>query len=190
MRRDHRRRSIIAVLEDLQQVATFGVLERRNEEVVEDEDLGPGELGEQHGVGAVGPRDRELVHQTGHPRAQGSVTAAARRLRERGAEERLSNAGRADRDDVLLGADPLARRQGAHDVLVEPPGGLAPHVFEAGVGAELGVLQPTCEPPVLAIRPFALDHQPELLLEGHPAAGRRREQLAYSIGHRVELEVT
>jgi hypothetical protein len=116
-------------------------------------------------------------------------TASAGRLRERGSEEGLSDAGRADGDDVLLGAHPLARRQAADDVFVEAATRFAPDVFEAGVGHELGLLQSSRKTAVLAVGPLAVDHERELLLEGHPVAGRPREKLAYGLGHGVKLEV-
>jgi hypothetical protein len=59
---DHRRRAVVAILEDFEEVATLAVLERGDQEVVEHEHLGLRELSEHARVRAVGASDRAREH--------------------------------------------------------------------------------------------------------------------------------
>ena len=54
----------VAVLEHFEHVASLGDGERRQAEVVEDEELGPRELLEQLGEGAIGAGEREFTEQS------------------------------------------------------------------------------------------------------------------------------
>ena len=62
-----------------EQVATLGVLERRDQEIVEDEDVELGETSEHGGVRAVGAGDRELVSEPRDTRAHRAQALAPQR---------------------------------------------------------------------------------------------------------------
>lgn len=85
------------------------------EKVVEHQDMDLRESGERAGVGAVGPRDGELLQEPRRSDAERTESLTAGGLGERAAEEAFARPGGAHDDDVLLGADPLARRQGPHE---------------------------------------------------------------------------
>jgi hypothetical protein len=117
---DHGGALVVTVFEDFQQVAPLGVLERRDEKVVEDKHMHRREASQEFHVAAVGPRDSQLVQQTRHARKERTKAVATCRLRECGTDIALADASEPDDDDVLLRAHPLARREAAHDGLVEP----------------------------------------------------------------------
>lgn len=64
--RDDGRGAVVAVFEYLQHVAALRVLERRDQEVVQDKDLDLGDLGEQTRVRPIGARDGELLEEPRH----------------------------------------------------------------------------------------------------------------------------
>src|SRR5579872_2575917 len=99
---------VVAILEDLQQIASFDVGHRGEEKVVEDKDSDLREAGERVRVRAVGAGDGELLQEARRTYAERTKAVSACGLGERRAEEAVAGAGRAQDDDVLLGADPLA----------------------------------------------------------------------------------
>src|SRR6185312_13832021 len=180
----------ISIFEDLKEVATLGVLERRDQEIVEDKDVELGEAREHRGVRTVAARDRELVCEPRDARAQSTQALAAGGLSERGAEVRLPDARLADDDHVVLLADPLAGGEVAHDRLVEAATGLAPDVFEARiVDGQMCRAQQTREAPIVAVGPLAVDHDGDLLGEGPLIAGWPGAKVTKGLGHSGELEV-
>src|ERR1019366_1931633 len=117
-------------------------------------------------VGAVCAGDRELLEQPGGAQAERAEAMTARPLGERGAEEALAGAGRADDDDVLLGAHPLAGCEGAHDGFVDAASGIARDLLDADAAGDAGVPEEPIESLVLAVGPLAVDEQPDRLLSG------------------------
>ena len=96
----------MAVLDDLEQVTTILGAELGEAEVIDDQDLGLGERGQQLGVGSVGARDGQFGQQSRHAPIRSAVTEAARAVGQRTSEPRLSDAGRTDDEGVEVFADP------------------------------------------------------------------------------------
>src|SRR5690606_32968571 len=108
---DDRGTDVIAIVEDLEQVVPLGVADRAEAKVVEDQDLGLGELREHLGVAAVGLREAELLEESRHPPVEDAVPTTARGLSERAAEVALADPGRAADQHVEVVVDPRARAQ-------------------------------------------------------------------------------
>ena len=119
LRRDHRGRLVVPIFEHLEQVTSLHLGHRHEKEVVEDEDGDLSHAGELLGVGPVGARDREPLEQTRRADAERAEALTTSRLRERAAEERLSDAGGAEHDHVLFPSYPLAGRKRARQGLVD-----------------------------------------------------------------------
>ena len=60
---DQRRGALGAVLDDFDQVASFGVAQRCEQPVVDRQQVELGQAGQQPGVGSVAPADGDLVQQ-------------------------------------------------------------------------------------------------------------------------------
>ena len=78
----------------------------------------------------------------------------------------LTHAGLPHDDDVVFGLDPLTCRELADGGLVDPTLGIAQDTVERCASDELCVLEASRETAIIALRPFAIDHDPELFLEG------------------------
>ena len=76
----------VAVLQDLQHVPPLPVRERSQAPVVDDQQLGPGELGEFLAVDAFAPGHVEIVHQARETLVQHGVPLPARLVRESAGE--------------------------------------------------------------------------------------------------------
>jgi hypothetical protein len=69
----------------------------------------------------------------------------------------LARAGRAHDDDVLLGADPMAARQGPHERLVDAARRLAGDLLDRDAAGDAGVLEEPVQSFVLPFGPLAID---------------------------------
>jgi hypothetical protein len=86
----------VAVFKDLEQVAAFGIRERSEAPVIEDEQLRLRELRQQLGVGAVSACERQITEQPAHPEVPGGQAAPAGGLSECTREVCLAAAGGSD----------------------------------------------------------------------------------------------
>ena len=75
---DDGRTGVVAILQDLEEVATLGILDRGEPPVIDDEDIEAGELGEQADVGAVGPGQGKLVEETRGPAVASAIALCGR----------------------------------------------------------------------------------------------------------------
>src|SRR5438309_1230835 len=163
---DEGRRAFGAILEDLEQIVALGRGERRQAPVVDHEQLGLGQPGEQARVGAVAARDVEVVKQARGPGAVGRVAGAAGALGEGFGEPRLADPGGPEEEEVAMLGDPGARRQGMKLGLIEaPPRAVPVDVFERRLAAQVGGPQSPSEFALLAMRPLGIDEQAEAILE-------------------------
>src|SRR2546427_11624875 len=137
---DEGRRAFGAILEDLEQIVALGRGERHQAPVVDHEQLGLGQPGEQARVGAVAARDVEVVKQARGPGAVGRVAGAAGALSEGFGEPRAAGPGGPEEEEVAMLGDPGARRQGMKLGLIEPPPRAVP--VECAVTAIAGMLPP------------------------------------------------
>src|SRR5262249_32728476 len=93
--------SAIAILEDLEEVPPFLILERGEAPIVEDEDVGARELSEHAEVGAVGAGQREVVKEPGDAAVGGAIALTAGLMGQRTGDEGLPHPRGADQDYVL-----------------------------------------------------------------------------------------
>src|SRR5690606_22349156 len=135
--RDDGRGAIVAVFEDLEQVAAFVILEGSEQEVVEDEHVNLGEARELLGVAPVRAGDCELLEEPRNAREEGRVPASARGLCERGGEITLSASGLADANDVVTMLDPSAACEVTDDGFGEAAPRCGPYVLHTGIARQL-----------------------------------------------------
>ena len=82
-----------AVLDDLDEISSFGVAKGCEQPVVDGEQVEPGETVEDAGVGAVAAPDGELLQQAWQADVGRLVAATAGTLDEGAGEVRLADAG-------------------------------------------------------------------------------------------------
>ena len=73
---------IVAVLEDLEEVAQFAVLHRREQEIVEHRYLDSREASEERGVCTIGAGDRKIVDDPCDPGIEGTTALTAGGMNE------------------------------------------------------------------------------------------------------------
>ena len=130
---DHGGGSIVSVFEDFEEVATLGVLQRRDEQVVQDEDFELREPSEHPGVCPIGTGNRDFLEQARDAGVERPISAAACSLRERGGEVALAAAGLSDADDVVPVGDPATGGEITNDRLGHAATLRRPDILECSV---------------------------------------------------------
>ena len=126
----------------LEEVAAVVGVELGESEVVEDEEVGFGEGGEELGVAAVAAGDGEFVQEPGDAQVQCGEAVAAGVVSECTGEPGLADAGGSGDEDVEAFAQPTCGGEGVDECLVEAPWVAIVDVLDAGVGvSQLGTLQ-------------------------------------------------
>src|SRR5579863_2911043 len=152
--------AVVAIFEDLEQVAALGVFQGTNEKVVEHEDFEACEALQLITVGPIGTSKSEVLDESGDSSAEGAEALSASGLCERGADKRLSNAGGTDDDHVLFGPHPCAGGEGADGGLFDAASRIAEDFFQRCADRELGVFDSASEPAIVSVDPFSIDKHP------------------------------
>ena len=153
------------VLDDLEQVAAVLGAELRHPPVVDDQDAGLGERGQELGVAPIGASDGQLGQQPREAPVRGAVSQAARAMGERARYPGFSDPGRPGDQQVEVVADPAPVGQRQDEVLVEAARLTEVDVLHTGRVPESGPSQPVGELAGVALGEFSVDEQPEAFLK-------------------------
>ena len=117
---DDRGGAVVAIIEDFKQVALGLIGERRDGEVVDQEQVHFGQRAQEGGAALEGMSAGEFIEEPRQAEAADVVVHTAGGMRERGAEEGLADAGGTGDEDVQVPADPAqvahAAKQGGIEV--------------------------------------------------------------------------
>jgi hypothetical protein len=163
--RDEGGAAFAAVLDDFEQVAPVGVGQRREQPIVNGQEIQLGESGEEPGIGAIAATDHEVVQQPRRAHVRGRAALPTRVLDEGRRQPRLADARGPGDEKIVVLADPGAGAETQHHLAREPAGRREVDVLETGGIAELGMAEPLREPSVLPRRPFVIDEQAKAVLE-------------------------
>jgi hypothetical protein len=136
----------VAVLEDLQEVMARRGVERLEAPVIEDEEIDAAERAQEAGMSAIATRQGEIGEQPWDALVEHGAIVAAGLVTERRGEPALADArGPADQE-VGMVFDPSAFDQHREEAAVEAARGAMVDVLDAGLLAQLGVLQSLGQP--------------------------------------------
>ena len=130
--RDQRRPAIVAVIEDLQQVATDRIGQWCKTEVIDDDEIGLGELAQERGLVLQRGVACELVDEPREPEAAHAVVGAAGGMTDGAGEVALADAGGSGDEDVEVLGDPLEAGDLAEAGAIETAGSLEVDVLDGG----------------------------------------------------------
>ena len=129
---DHGGGSAVAVIQDLEQVLGLGAGQGVAQPIVEGQEAGTRKGVEEFGIGTVGVGEGHLMQETGGAQiADGEVVTAGGVGKGTG-EESLSDAGRAEDEDVEMMSDPFTLGQLENETAVDAAGGGEVKVFDGG----------------------------------------------------------
>jgi len=186
---DERGAFAVAIVEDFEEVATLGIGEGREPEVVEQKELSPGESVEELGIGSVGSGECELGEQAREPEVAGGQTVPTGAVSERAGEVALAGPCGSGDEDVVVLTDPLTRGEAEDERAVEAAGRAEVEVLDAGGHVELGDLEKPGEAAVVAEGDLALEQKSESVLEGEGVEIGHEELLLEGLGHPGEAEL-
>ena len=110
---DERRGAFAAIFDDLQQVAAFGIGERREQPIIDREEIELGEFREEPRIRSVAATDGEFVQQARRAHVGGGEAVATRALHEGRRQPRFPDPGRAGDQQIVVIADPARRCRGS-----------------------------------------------------------------------------
>jgi len=137
----HCGRESVSVFHDFQEITPFGRAHGREAEIVDDEDLGLSELFHDAWVGAIGPRDAEILEEPRQTDVEGRETHSTCLVCEGAGEIGFTNACRAGDDDILSVSDPLTGGQAQDHGLINASWGFEVDILDTCIDFEPGVLK-------------------------------------------------
>jgi hypothetical protein len=160
------------VIDDLQQVAILPSLGDCQIEVIDDEEVQPGQGLEQAGQAAVGVSRLQGAKELGGIELTRPQALATGLVSQRAGQVAFSDPGGSGDDAVAMFLDPGRGAQLLDVGAFESARMTVVDVFEGGVGdLQLGVLEPRGQRAILLPKPLPFDQQPEAFLEVQIADG-------------------
>ena len=185
---DQRRGPFTAIFQDFEQIPPLGVSERREQPIIDGEQIELGEFREQPAIGAVATTDGELVQKPRRADIRRGETVATRALHEGRREPRFSDAGRSGDQQMVAITDPAARTEAQNDLTTEPARRAEIDVFERRGIAQLRVAQALGEFPSFPSGPFAVDEQAEAVVKTQLGVLTRAALVLKRRGHRRQVQ--
>jgi hypothetical protein len=179
---------VVAIVDDLEQIAALLGIERFRPPIVDNQQAGAFERVHQPREPTFAARLGEIGEQAGGALVEHRKALAAGLVAESASQPRLANTGRADQRQMMMVADPLAGRKLEKEGTVEAAVGTEIDVLDDGRLAQPGLTQAAGEPLVLAAGRLAIDEQPEPILATEFAGIGGILQLEKGIGHGGEAE--
>lgn len=162
---DDCRAALHAVLDDFEHVGGLVGAEGTDQEIVDQQDVDAGPVGEETGEATFGAGDGDLVEQAGAAQVEGAVAAADGGLGESAGEVGLAQRGGADDDDAVVGVNPVGF--GERDDLgpFQAAWSSEVEVFDGGREPQAGCFQHALQAPVGAFGELAVDEHGEAFLK-------------------------
>jgi hypothetical protein len=104
---DQRRLAGDAIVEQFQQVVAFGLADRSEAPIIEDQEVSPGELLQAAAEAAVAVGDAQFFEQAAEASVEDGEALATRGLAQRTSEPSFAETGGAGDEDVESGANPI-----------------------------------------------------------------------------------
>jgi hypothetical protein len=158
---DQQRAAIVAVVDDLEQIAALLGIERLRPPVVDDQEPDTFDRGQEPRQAALATGLGEVAEQAASPLVEHREALAACLVAEGASQPRLADAGRADDHQMVMVAQPLAGAEFLEQGAVEAAGRTQVDVLDDGGLAQLGFAQPAGEALVLAVGRLAIDQKAE-----------------------------
>ena len=111
LRGDDRRSAAVSLLKDFKQVVTGAGVEELETEVVEDEKIGAAEGSDQARMAPVASGERQVAAEFRPAMIEDGAIVAAGFVADGAGQPTLSDAGRADQDQIVVGVDPVSPRR-------------------------------------------------------------------------------
>jgi hypothetical protein len=180
---DQRGPAIMAVFDDLQQVATVCITERREPPVIQDQQVGLGQGGQEFARASIAFRNRSFLEESGEPERERRQAFTTRLMAQRTAEPGFPDARRTGDQDMMMFPHPLARDESGHQGFIQAPGMPIVDIFDAGRLTEFGLAQAGGQPTGISLRELAVDQEPAAFLKAERGDVRHLALLDQGVVH-------
>lgn len=177
----------MSLFDDLKQIPTFGIRQRGQSQVIEDQKMGFRKSFHQGLVAAIGSGQADLIEELRGSEVEGMKPFPAGLLGKGTGKEGLADSRWATDEQVLVISDPGAGGEAQDHGFFHSSWGFVVDVLDAGLKFEFGVLEEAFEPFVLFPCPLTIDQHPEALLEGEVMEGGLLQMFFKSLSHSDEL---
>jgi len=174
----------MAVLDELHEVVALGSAQRRDRQIVKDQQRRAGQLLHEPWIGAVATGDGDLLEQARQAEVASGEALATGLVGERTGQIRFAGTGRPRDEQIVLVMDPLTTGELGDLGALEPTGVTVVDVFYTGGGdAQPGGSEQAAQAAVVAGEEFAIEQQREALVEGELMGLGLGELLLEGLGH-------
>ena len=186
---DDERAAIVAVVDDLQQIAALLGGQRLGSPVVEDQQVDARELAHQASIAAIAARQRQGSEQPRAALVEDRQIFAACLVAEGAGEPRFADPAGAGDQAVAVLADPVATGEPQEHGTIEAAGRLVVDVFDRGGVPQFGGPRAGLEAPLLSQRGLLVDQQTQPFGVVKALALGVGRQIAEALGHALEAKL-
>ena len=178
-----------AIVEQFEQVGTFGLADRCEAPIIEDQEVGAGELLQAATEAAVAVGNAQFFEQPAETGVENGKALTTRGLAQRTSEPGLAEAGGAGDENVVAAANPVGAGETRELAWIETTSTAGVEVLDTGIGIlELGLFEQTFHAPGVAPGEFAIDQEAEAIFEGEAGGQRLGELLFERASHAIKAQ--
>src|ERR1019366_1988234 len=186
---DQRRFAGGAIVEQFEQIIAFGLTDRCQTPIVEDQQIGAGELLQAATEATVAVGNAQFFEQAAEASVEDGEALAERGVGRRTGEPGLAEAGGAGDEDVVSGANPVGTGKARELTWIETAGTAGVEILNASVGIfELGLFEQTFQAPRFSPGELAIHEKAEAVFEGEAGSQRLGELLFEGASHAIEAQ--
>jgi len=156
----------VSLLDDLQEVSSFGIGHGSEPEIVNHQDVDPGDFVDDLSIASIAFGHSHLVEELGGPDVESAVSFPAGLVGQGASQEGFSHPGGAGDDDVMVALDPIAGDKAHHDGLIDAPRGFVVDILHTGVELQSGVFQVPTHSVIFLPGPLAVHDEAETFFKG------------------------
>ncbi len=177
-----------AVLDDLQEIAAFDLVQGSEAIIIDSQEVGLLKSVHQLRIGAIGTGQGHVLDEPCEAEVAAGEPLAAGGLSQSTSQVGLAGAGGSGDENDLMVTDPVRAGQAQDDRTIEAARGAQVEILDGGREPELGLAQQPGEAPILADRNLPLDEEGEAVLEGEALDIGHGLLFIECIGHAGEAE--
>jgi hypothetical protein len=156
--------------------------------LIQHQHVGLGQCRQEFPIASSAFRNGQCLEEPGEPEGERGQAVAACLLAQGTPQPGWPNACRPGDEDMVTFPHPVAGGESGHEGLVSSPWGPRVDSFNASRLAQLGLAQARGQAPVFTLRAFAVDEEPQALLEGEGHHGRHLALLDEGLRHAREAQ--
>ena len=185
---DERRATLAPIFDHLQEISPLRLGERREQPIVDRDQIELGEFGEQPGIRAVASTDRELVEQPRGSDVCRREAVPARTLDEGRGQPRFPDPGRSRDQQIVVITDPAPRAEAEDRFAIQAARRREVDILERSRVPQLRVAEPLRQAPALACGPLGVDQQAESIFKREFGVLAGAPLLVKRLGHRRQAQ--